>query len=145
MASLLPCIIKNILIQFLTGMLSADLLIHTQIVNVQRSDIRHDIIPDMLLKGTEYIAHHLIILICGDEHRSVIIFKNVHQLCRTVFLRRSVKKIRPSVMMNHIHLYQEFSDSLNVFSLCSSDLHLILLPQTVHPEERRPCSQPPGH
>ena len=100
-----PRIVQYILIQLLPDMLSAAVFIHTEIIYVQRPNVREDIISEVFLIYTEGISQHFVILIRQHKNRPPVIPEDFLQLFCGIFCRRPLKKIRPAVVMDHTDLY----------------------------------------
>ena len=104
-------------------MLSAQILIHTQIVDIDRFNIRHDVVILILLKDTESVSEHLILFIHRHENRPQIVMNQLLQLFVRIFLLIVPEQIRPPVMMHLFHLHQKLVNPFHIFFLCSSYFH----------------------
>ncbi len=58
-------------------MLSAQVLIHAQIIDIERFNIRHDVVIPILLKDTESVSKHLILLVRRHKNRAGIVMNQL--------------------------------------------------------------------
>ena len=67
--TLFPCESQHILIKCGSDMSASEFFIHTEVIDIQRSDIGQDVVSDMLLEDTERISRHRSILL-RHEYRT---------------------------------------------------------------------------
>ena len=102
-------------------MLAAAIFIHTQIVDVQRLNIGEDVVVHMLLEHAEGIAPDGP-LVVKDKNGLPVVVNQVPQFLGGV-LGTDVEQVRPSLVMDQIHLGQQFHDGGHVPLLCSANFH----------------------
>src|SRR5699024_1816083 len=110
------------LIQGLSDMLPADGLVHTQIIDIQRPDIRQDVVVKVLLKDAERIPEHPFLFIHRHKDRPGIVMDQFPQLFVRVFFLSRPEQIRTALMMHHIYLDQQTVDIFHIALPCSSYL-----------------------
>ena len=100
------------LIDFAAHMLSAQCLIHTQIIDVECLDRCQHIVICMMLKHTKCISHHMIFLVHANKDRTLIISDNIQKLLVIIFFHICLKQIRSAVMVHHQHLIQQLVNTI---------------------------------
>lgn len=100
----------NVLIELRADMLSARILVNTDIVHIQCPDIRKHMRALILLENAERVSGYIrTVSIVGfkDEYRPRVIGKDLPELLCCILGRRSFEEVRPAVVMYHIHLHKE--------------------------------------
>ena len=103
-------------------MLPADGLVHTQIIDIQRPDIRQDVVVKVLLKDAERIPEHPFLIIHRHKDRPGIVMDQFSQLFVRVFFLSRPEQIRTALMMHHIYLDQQTVDIFHILFPRSSYL-----------------------
>ena len=124
-------------------------LIHAQVVDVERFDVRHVVVVHELLVDAERIAHNRAAAL-RNEHGRFVIRQNRLQLRVGVLLRARLEQIRTCLVMHLMHLKQQPVQRRNIGIHRPANhqfFHIILplqllIPQTDSGFATRPAAHP---
>ena len=93
-------------IETAADVLTADVFIHAQIINIESSDIGENVVVFVLLKDTESIAQYLIFFVYSYKNGAAVITDDGCKLFICIFFCAKFKQVRAFFVMDQSDLFK---------------------------------------
>ena len=110
-------------------MLSTSLLIHTDVINIQRLDVVQQLVILDFRNHAEGMSQHFSVII--HEDRLAVIIKQVFKFPFIILCSIGFEQVWAYHIMHHVNLVQQLNDSRYVSFLCFPNHSILYVPITM--------------